>query len=81
MSTRNQKSGHESTETLPCIKRLPTNVLLTNGAQSRVQETQRYRWRSKNCDRYDRYLRELMLRLRGEVAESVFRTRKGTRPD
>jgi hypothetical protein len=46
MRTRNQNSGHERTETLPCIKRSPTNGS-ANKSERRAEfrKAQTYRWR------------------------------------
>jgi hypothetical protein len=72
---------HERTETSPCIKRSPTNGPANkSGHRAEFRKAQTYRWRSKNRDRYNSYMRELMRRLRGEAAESFFRTRKGATP-
>jgi len=81
MRTRNQKSGHERTETLPCIKRLPTNGRTNkSGRRAEFRKARTLSLAIKNRDRYNRYMRELMRRLRGEAAESFFRTRKGATP-
>jgi len=55
MRTRNRESGHERTETLPCIKRLPINgPTIKSGRRAEFRKAQTYRWRSKNRDRYNR---------------------------
>jgi hypothetical protein len=72
---------HERTETSPYIKRSPTNGSTNkSGRRAEFRKAQTYRWRSKNSDRYNSYMRELMRRLRGEAAESFFRTRNGGTP-
>ena len=54
MRTRNQESGHEPTETLPYIKRSPTNGSTNkSGRRAEFRKAQTYRWQSKNRDRYN----------------------------